>query len=126
MTKVVKIEVPPYETSGSGIPVTGAKPIFIAILTKAWKVSIPAAPRQNNAPKLSCDLAAVTKIRQIKIRKTKIIASEPTNPVASAQPEKIKSICATGTNCSCDCVAFPNPLPVSPPEPTAIFDWLTL
>ena len=34
-------ELPPEDKSGSVIPVTGAKAMFIAILTVAWKYSQP-------------------------------------------------------------------------------------
>ena len=51
---------------------------------------------------------------------------EPTNPCSSPTVQKMKSVSCSGTYFSLVCVPFRKPLPFNPPEPIAIFDWLTL
>ena len=43
-------DVPPPERSGSVIPVTGIKPMVIAIFSKTWKRNMPVKPITISAP----------------------------------------------------------------------------
>jgi hypothetical protein len=44
---------PPYETSGSGIPVSGARPITALTLTAAWPQMSAVIPAASSFPKRS-------------------------------------------------------------------------
>ena len=49
---------------------------------------------------------------------------DPKNPNSSENNVKIKSVCFSGKNSKYPWVPFKKPLPVRPPEPTAILDWI--
>jgi len=50
---------PPYEKSGSGTPITGARPNTIATLMAAGQSSVPTSPMASAAPKRSFELRAI-------------------------------------------------------------------
>lgn len=53
------VDVPPLLMSGSGCPVTGAKPTATAMLKSAWVTSMMASPMQRKAGKLFSHLLAI-------------------------------------------------------------------
>ena len=54
------IAAPPYETSGSGTPTTGARPVTIAMLTAKNRKKVTAIPCVNSDEKRSRMVSAVT------------------------------------------------------------------
>lgn len=67
--------------------------------------------------------AITTPLKMIKLissNKSKL----PIMPNSSLKTEKIKSVVLSGKNSSWDCVPFNQPLPVKPPEPWAMVDWM--
>ena len=49
-SNVVITEEPPYDMSGSGIPVIGMIPMVMPTLTKTWNISIAVMPPATKAP----------------------------------------------------------------------------
>jgi len=52
---------PPYETNGSGIPVSGARPMTALTLTAAWPQISAVIPAARNFPKGSRQASATLK-----------------------------------------------------------------
>ena len=70
--------------------------------------------------------SASTSIRNINPKYNSTSAVLPRKPNCSPMAQKIKSVFCSGTNSFLVDVPFRKPLPVSPPEPIAIFDCHTL
>ena len=55
------IELPPYDTKGSGTPVTGMMPRHMPMFWKAWKPNqqaMPAAAMRPNTSSVSAEIAS--------------------------------------------------------------------
>ena len=48
----------------------------------------------------------------------------PIRPNSSENTAKMKSVVRSGMKSRCVCEPLSQPLPASPPEPTAIVDWI--
>ena len=116
---------PPYETSGSGIPITGISPIVIPMLMRRWTRKIPATPVANTFGNVWA--AQLPRLESRMRRYPKIPSStiEPMNPHSSAMIVNTKSVDCSGMKASWVCVPSMNPFPRRPPEPIAAFDWMT-
>ena len=61
------IELPPYDTNGSGTPVTGMMPRHIPMFWNAWKPNQQAMPAAATRPNTSSVRAAISSARQMTI-----------------------------------------------------------
>ena len=87
---------PPYETNGSGIPVSGATPIAAAMLIAAWPQTsavIPAASRFANGSRQAMASRTPAYAKAVKAINTRVT---PTRPSSSPMTAKIMSVCASG------------------------------
>jgi len=66
--------------NGKVMPVTGIRPMFIPILTNAWKKIIPVMPIASAWPSPSRATSETWRHRQSKIANMSIRASMPTKP----------------------------------------------
>ena len=73
-------------------------------------------------PKKFLDKDPVLNILNIKIAYNISNKIEPIKPNSSEKSVNIKSVCFSGKNSKYPWVPFKKPLPVRPPDPTAIFD----
>lgn len=119
-TIVAKRELPPAETKGNGIPVTGKIPKFIPTCTKIWARNAKKNPEryalEEGETECSIKTVILIKIKKLAMR----ISPAPIRPSSSAVEEKIKSVFFSGKKASCVWVPFPKPFPKTPPEPAAI------
>jgi hypothetical protein len=120
----VQREEPPYDRNRRGIPVIGMMPIVIPIFTTKWNRNIPAIPAARLAPNKSFEDAVMINPLTIIKRERKKTNMHPAKPVSSAIIEKIKSVDCWGRYLKWLCVPLRNPLPKTPPEPTAVIDWI--
>ena len=86
--------------NGSGMPVTGIRPIVMPIFSNTWAVNMPATPTTRHVPKESLVRIAIYIQRNISAKNRQIIIVPPTNPRPSTIPAKMKSVCLSGTNLS--------------------------
>ena len=118
-------DAPPWVMNGSGIPVIGMIPMTIPTLMTSWNRSIEATPEAIPSPNGSCDRQAVSRIRQISARNKPKTRIAPTKPSSSDSRAHTKSVVWTGRKSSWFWVPLVRPLPSSPPEPTAIWPWMS-
>src|SRR6056297_227602 len=82
-------------------------------------VAIPSVIKDENLSRLAS---------AVEMQKSRISAyrsnreKPPTNPNSSAKVVKMKSVCFSGRKFNRDCVPCMKPLPVHPPDPSAILD----
>ena len=81
------------------------------------------APASRRAKKVGA-LAAIIRPRAISARYSSSSRPLPIRPNSSENTAKMKSVERSGMNSRCVCVPFSQPLPVMPPEPTAMVDWM--
>ncbi|MNN61221.1 hypothetical protein D3C81_1764480 [compost metagenome] len=72
----------------------------------------------------SRDSTAIHRQRPITNRYNASTIATPIQPNSSLSTENAKSVVCSGMKFKCDCEPNPQPLPVSPPEPMAILDWM--
>ena len=87
---------PPYETNGSGIPVSGATPSTAAKLTAACAQTsdvIPAASSFANGSRARSATFSPTKANTAKAAITSVV---PISPSSSPMIATIMSVCASG------------------------------
>ncbi len=87
---------PPYETNGSGIPVSGATPSTAARFTAAWPQTSDVSPAASRFPKGSRQRSATQKPAYAKAPKAAITAVVPISPSSSPMIAKIMSVCGSG------------------------------
>ena len=114
------IEDPPYDTNGSGTPVTGMMPRHIPTFWNAWKPNQQAIPAAATRPKTSSVAHAMASARQMTTPSSPIRIADPTRPSSSPATVKMKSVCCSGTKPARVCEPSKSPWPKSPPLPTAI------
>src|SRR5690606_33935154 len=111
---VTSIEVPPYDTSGIGRPVTGSSPQDTAACTKAYRVMLVVNPTPMKRPKGSGAYLAIRRNpRNKRATNAPRSASAPIIPYSSAMMAKMKSLYGAGRKSRC--TLLPGPTPVSPP-----------
>ena len=91
------IELPPYDTKGSGTPVTGMMPRHMPMFWKAWKPNQQAMPAAAMRPNTSSVRAAIASARQSTMPSSAMIRPAPTRPSSSPATVKTKSVCCSGT-----------------------------
>ena len=89
-------EEPPYDTNGSGIPVSGAMPRTAARLIAACPQTSVVIPAARRLPKGSRHCKAMRKPAQANTPNAAITTPEPTSPSSSPTIAKIMSVCASG------------------------------
>ena len=85
------VEVPPFETKGSGCPVTGTNPTATIILNMACEANNNPIPKTRKAGNLLSHLLAIRAQRKRRIIYRKTIADAPNSPSSSMTIAKIKS-----------------------------------
>jgi len=113
---------PPYETNGSGIPVSGASPSTAARLIAAWPQMSAVSPAASSFPKGSRQRSAMRKPATAKTPNAAITSADPKRPSSSPMTAKIMSVCASGRYEILP-TPSPRPAPVKPPEPMPIIAW---
>ena len=88
--------VPPYDTRGSGIPVSGATPTTAARLSAAWPQISVVIPTASPLPNGSWQRNAMRSPAQPKAAYAAIRSVAPTSPSSSPMTAKIMSVCASG------------------------------
>ena len=68
--------------------------------------------------------SVIARPRPISSRYSSSNAQLPIKPNSSENTAKMKSVDRSGMNSRCACVPLSQPLPASPPEPTAMTDWM--
>ena len=86
-------DVPPPDMNGSVIPVTGIRPIVIAIFSNTWKRNIPVNPIVISAPYKSSQSRIIFVSLMKRSEYSVIKARPPINPSSSPTTENIKSDC---------------------------------
>ncbi|MNN56440.1 hypothetical protein D3C81_1713710 [compost metagenome] len=87
---------------------------------KKISVIAPASKRLNKVGAF----AAIIMLRPINSKYRKSNTQLPIRPNSSENTAKMKSVVRSGMNSRCACVPLSQPLPVMPPEPIAIVDWM--
>src|SRR5260370_25647770 len=123
--KNIMVADPPYEISGSGIPVTGRSPICMPTLMTTWKMKNAIRVSTRNVPPRSRADFATASDSRTRNRYNVNTTLTPTEPHSSPRTEKMKSVCRAGRYSRLTCVPCRNPLPVMPPDPLAIFACIT-
>ena len=113
---------PPYETNGSGIPVSGAIPSTANRLTAACPQTRVVSPAASRFPKGSRQFRAIRNPAQAKTANAAITAVVPIRPSSSPTIAKIMSVCASGRYEIFE-TPWPSPSPVIPPEPIPMIAW---
>ncbi len=86
---------------------------------------LPASPKATRLLNESLALVATRITRRNRNRKSVSATVTPMNPSSSPTTAKMKSVCCSGRNASRFWVPAVKPLPNQPPDPIAIFDWMT-
>ena len=107
---------PPYDTKGSGIPVSGASPITAARLIAAWPHTSTVRPAASRLPKGSLQLSAIRRPKYANAPYAAMTAAAPMSPSSSPMIAKIMSVCASGRKFAFS-MLWPRPRPKTPPEP---------
>ena len=94
--KLVRSELPPYETNGKVTPVMGASLAFPAIMTHACTTSATVSPAARNRSKGRMVRAAMRNPRDISIANSATMARAPAKPNSSPTVAKTKSVCTAG------------------------------
>ena len=106
-------EDPPYETNGSGTPVTGMIPSVMPMFSNIWKVNQQTIPVATSRPNRSSARSAIRHARHSTTPSSTMIAAAPTKPSSSPATVKMKSVCCSGTNLPLVCVPWNRPVPVA-------------
>ena len=93
---VMTIDVPPYETNGSGIPVTGRRPSTAPMLITASVAIQATRPAASSIPNRSGASSAALKPFSASAPNRSITAKAPMIPSSSPITEKMKSVWALG------------------------------
>ena len=109
---------PPYDTSGSGTPMTGSRPSTAPMLTSAWPMIQAVTPAVAIRTKGSSLRTASRKQAQASTANSASTASVPTRPSSSPMIAKMKSVCASGSQPHFSRLA-PRPTPHQPPSARA-------
>ena len=80
-------DVPPPERSGSVIPVTGIRPIVIAIFSNTWNKNIPVKPITISAPYKSTESRMIFVKRIIRNAYRQTTTAPPMKPSSSTTTE---------------------------------------
>ena len=118
-TRPANIDEPPYDTKGSGTPVTGMMPRHIPTFWKAWKPNQQAMPAAATRPKTSSVRVAIARARQMTTPSSTTTSPAPSRPSSSPATVKTKSVCCSGTKPERVCEPLKRPWPKRPPLPTA-------
>jgi hypothetical protein len=87
---------PPYETKGSGMPVSGATPITAARLISAWPHTRVVSPAASRLPNGSLQRSAIRIPVYAKTANAPMTTVVPSSPSSSPTIAKIMSVCASG------------------------------
>ena len=82
-TAFASSDEPPYEMSGSVIPVSGISLRLPAAMMNAWTAMTRASPAASSARNSSCAAAAIRRPRSTTTRYSPRIASSPMSPSSS-------------------------------------------
>jgi hypothetical protein len=88
--------VPPYDTSGSGIPVSGAIPTTAARFSAAWPQTRTVSPVATYLPNGSRHESAILVAAYANTTYARISAESPKSPSSSPMIAPIMSVCASG------------------------------
>ena len=120
-TKFATTLVPPYETNGSVIPVSGTTRRTPPTMMKACSANPNVRPAASSFEKPSCACSATRMPRTTKTMNTSSSAAAPIRPSSCAIAEKMKSVRRYGISCVPSTeVNVPLPSPVPPKPPFAI------
>ena len=98
--RVIKIDDPPDEIKGSGIPFVGRSPNTTLILTNAWIMIISTIPNPTNVPNTVLDRSEILIPFQKNTKNKTTNRVDPISPSSSLKIEKIKSLWASGRKAS--------------------------
>ena len=112
--------MPPYDTNGSGTPVTGMMPRHMPMFWNAWKPNQQAIPAAATRPNTSSARRAISSARQSTSASSAITTPAPTRPSSSPATVNTKSVCCSGTNPDWVWEPSNSPWPKTPPLPIAI------
>ena len=105
----------------------GMMPMVIPAFWNIWNTIIDSTPTHSSMPELVAGQLGDAPDPPAQDRRTAAAASPaPMKPSSSPTAVKMKSVCCSGTMSSWVWVPSKIPLPSTPPEPMAIFDWLRL
>jgi len=93
---VTSIDDPPYETKGSGFPVTGIIPVTAAMLRIPWNANMPVSPPATRRPNGSLAPIAMRNPAYTNTQNAATMANVPMSPVSSPMIARMKSVCASG------------------------------
>ncbi len=116
---------PPYEKNGSGMPVMGRRFTVIPTFSTMWVNSMPAIPNTHRLENASVARRAIRSSMRVRTANSASAMTTPRNPSSSPTTGKMKSVCWAGRNARRFWGPWVNPLPRKPPDPMAIFDWIT-
>ena len=102
---------------GSGMPVTGIRPMTMPTFTSTWKKIMVAMPQARNIANGSLERHALTSKRHMSSVKRTRTTSAPMKPSSSDRTPHTKSVVATGRST----LPLVKPLPARPPVSTASF-----
>jgi hypothetical protein len=88
--------VPPYETSGSGIPVSGAIPTTAARFSAAWPQTRTVSPAARYFANGSRQASAIRVPAYAKTTYARTSSAIPNSPSSSPTIAPIMSVCASG------------------------------
>ena len=116
---------PPYDTNGSGSPVTGMSPRFMPRFSRIWNRNQTTTPTATRRPKESWARRAMRMPRTTTSPSSATTIRAPMKPNSSPATENTKSVCWNGMNPPWVCRPLNRPCPVQPPDPIAIFTCCT-
>ena len=87
---------PPYETNGSGIPVSGATPVVAAMLIAACPQTSAVTPAASRLANGSRETIASRTPAYANAQNAATRSATPTSPSSSPTTASIMSVCASG------------------------------
>ena len=106
-------ELPPKETNGRVVPVTGSSPVLTLAFIKNWMKIIKATANTKRLASVLFTLIATRTNLNTSSDRIIITILTPKNPSSSPMKANIKSVLSAGKKSKCDCVPLPKPLPTN-------------